>query len=455
MTTGGGTRRHGNGRASVVGVQSQRDAGLIRAVGPWALAAGAISMIVGGGIFRAPAELAAGVGPYAPLVFLACGLAVGAVAICFAEGGSRVPTSGGTYGLVEAAFGPLVGYIAGTLLWVGCVLACGAIAAALADVVASVVAPAFVAPVRVAVIVAAVGAVTLVNIGGVARGARLVAVMTAAKLVPLLVFVIVGAAAMRGSNFAVVVHPDAQALRGALVLGVFSFIGMETPLCASGEVRDPSSTIPRALAIALLSTIALYVAIQVVAQGILGPALATSKAPLADAMAQVHPALRVLLLAGAAISMSGYLASDIFGTPRQLFAFARDGLLPRALGRLHSRSHAPHVAIACYATLAAALALTGTFGRLAVWSTLAIAGLYAAACAAAWMLARRRVQLAGPPLNFRFLTLATAVGIASMLAVIALGAREEILGLAGLILVSGAVYLAQSRLGARRAASAT
>lgn len=436
-------------------MHNERDAGLIRAVGPWALAAGAISMIVGAGIFAAPAHLAAGVGPYAPLVFLGCGLAVGAVAICFAEGGSRLPTSGGTYGLVEAAFGPLIAYVAGTLLWVGCVLACGAIAAALADVVASVVPAPLATAVRAAVIVGAIGAVALVNIGGVARGARLVAVMTAAKLVPLVVFVVVGATAVRGANFLEPVHPDAHALRGALVLGVFAFIGMETPLCASGEVRDPSRTIPRALAIAMGSTILLYVAIQVVAQGILGPALAKSATPLADAMAQIHPALRVLLLAGAAVSMSGYLASDIFGTPRQLFAFARDGLLPGALGKLHGRSRAPHVAIACYATIAAALALTGTFGRLAVWSTLAIAGLYGAGCAAAWVLARRGVQLAGPPLNFRFLTLATAVGIVSMLAVIALGSREEILGLAGLIGVSVAVYLAQTRLGSRRPLRAT
>jgi basic amino acid/polyamine antiporter, APA family len=424
---------------------SQRDAGLIRAVGPWSLAAGAISMIVGAGIFAAPAQLAAGVGPYAPLVFLGCGLAVGAVAICFAEGGSRVPTSGGAYGLVEAAFGPLIAYVAGTLLWVGCVLASGAIAAALADVVAGVVPPPLVGPVRGAVIIGVLGAVALVNIGGVARGARLVAVMTAAKLIPLVVFVAVGAGAMHGANFVQAVHPDAQALRGALVIGVFSFIGMETPLCASGEVREPSRTIPRALAIAMLSTMALYVAIQVVAQGILGPALAASKTPLADAMAQIHPALRALLLAGAAVSMSGYLASDIFGTPRQLFAFARDGLLPSALGRLQARSHAPHVAIACYATLAAVLALTGTFARLAVWSTLAIAGLYGAGCAAAWVLARRNVALAGPPLRFRQLGAATVIGIGSMLGVIALGSRQEILGLVALIGLSATVYLVQTR----------
>jgi basic amino acid/polyamine antiporter, APA family len=424
---------------------SQRDAGLIRAVGPWALAAGAISMIVGAGIFAAPAALAACVGPYAPLVFLACGLAVGAVALCFAEGGSRVPTSGGIYGLVDTAFGPLVAYVAGTLLWVGCVLACGAVAAALAEAVASVVPPQLTAPVRAVVIIGVIGGAALVNVGGVARGARLVAVMTAAKLIPLVVFVAAGAGAIRGASFAQAVHPEAQELGRALILGVFAFIGMETPLCASGEVREPNRTIPRALAIAMLFTMALYVAIQVVAQGILGPSLATSKAPLADAMAQIHPALRALMLAGAAISMSGYVASDIFGTPRQLFAFARDGLLPGALGRLHPRSHAPHVAIACYATLGAVLALTGSFARLAVWSTLAIAGLYGAGCAAAWVLARRGVALAGPPLRFSQLGAATVIGIGSMLAVIAFGSRQEILGLVALIGLSAGVYLVQSR----------
>ena len=423
----------------------ERDAGLIRAMGPWALAAGAVSMIVGGGIYAAPAVLAAGIGSYAPLVLLGCGIAVGAVAICFAEGGSRVPTSGGIYGLVEAAFGPLTAYVAGTLLWVGCVLASGAIAAALADMVATLVAPPLVAAVRVAVIVGVVAALALVNMGGIERGARLVALTTAAKLVPLLLLVIVGAFAVHGANFVQAVHPDARALRGELVIGVFSFIGMETPLCASGEVRDPSRTIPRALALAMFFTMALYVAIQCVAQGILGPALASSRAPLADAMAQIHPALRVLMLIGAAVSLTGYLAADLLGTPRQLFAFARDGLLPGALGRLHARSHAPHIAIACYATLAAALALTGSFARLAVWSTLTIAALYAAGCLAAWVLARRGVALAGQPLRFRHLTAATVVGVASMLAVIALGSSQEILGLGALIVLSVVIYLSQTR----------
>jgi APA family basic amino acid/polyamine antiporter len=257
--------------------ESDRDVGLIRAVGPWTLAASVISMIVGAGIFAVPAALAASVDPYAPVAFLACGFAVGAVAICFAEGGSRVPTSGGVYGLIEAAFGPLMGYIAGTLLWVGCVLACGGVTAALGDVVASIFPPPVTATVRSVAIVGVVGGIGLVNVGGVARGARLVSTATAVKLVPLMIFIVVGATAIHASSFSQTAQPDLQSLGRAVILGVFAFVGMETSLCASGEVREPNRTIPRALGIALLSTTVLYVAIQLVAQGILGSSLATSK----------------------------------------------------------------------------------------------------------------------------------------------------------------------------------
>ena len=104
---------------------SQRDAGLLRTIGTRGLAANIINSVIGAGIFAVPGALATCIGPYAPLAFLVCGVAIGAVAICFAEGGSRMPTSGGPYGYIEAVFGPLAGYIAGLLPGLGNVLACG------------------------------------------------------------------------------------------------------------------------------------------------------------------------------------------------------------------------------------------------------------------------------------------------------------------------------------------
>jgi amino acid transporter len=431
-----------------------RDSGLVRAVGTWGLAANLVNIIVGASIFVIPATLAANMGPYAPLAFIVCAVAIGSVAICFAEGGSRIPTSGGVYGYIEAAFGPLVGYVFGTVLWFGNVLACGAIAAALADVAASVLAPPLQPTARVAIIVGVIGAIALVNVGGVKRGTRFVNVATLLKLIPLAVFVIAGAGAVHTSNYLPTAEPSTGGLGRALILALFAFSGMETSLSASGEVTAPARTIPRALAIAMLVVTVLYVAVQVITQGILGSALPHSVAPLADAMARISPSLRVLMLAGAAVSMFGWIGSDLLGSPRMLFAFARDGLLPRVFGRVHPRSHAPYVAILGYAAVAIVLALTGTFAELAVLSGLSAAALYIGGCAAAWRLARRGVALAGAPLNFRWLCAAMVVGIISMAALIALAARAEIIGLAAFLAGSTVIFWLSTR-AMRRAQAAS
>jgi APA family basic amino acid/polyamine antiporter len=429
----------------VLGLGNQRDTGLVRAVGTGALAAGILNTVVGAGIFAVPGALAASVGPYAPLAFLVCAIAVGSVAICFAEGGSRIATSGGAYGYIEAAFGPLAGYVAGILLLSSDVLACSGIAAALADVATTLGPAALKVTVHAAVIVGVVGGIALVNVRGVRTGANLVYGATVLKLIPLLVFVLVGASVVHAASFAVTVEPSTRGLGRALILALFAFSGMEAPLSASGEVSDPSRTIPRALLISMLSVTVLYFLVQVVAQGILGASLLRSTVPLADAMARVSPGLRLLMLGGAALSMFGWIGSDILGTPRVLFAFARDGLLPRAFGRVHPRTHTPHVAILGYAALAIALALTGTFTELAVLSTLALAPLYIAASTAAFQLARRGVAEAGPPLAFRWLRAAMITGTLSMLAVVTLASRAEVLGLASLLAISAAVYSVQTR----------
>ena len=300
--------------------------------------------------------------------------------------------------------------------------------------------------VRTAVIVGVIGAVAAVNVGGVTHGARLATAATALKVLPLIVFVVVGAATVHGANFSTPPAWKPEGLGHAVILAMFALFGMETALCASGEVARPARTIPLALAIALASVTLLYVAIQLIAQGILGSALTHSPAPLADAMGRLSPGLRVVMLAGTAFALLGMIASDILGTPRMLFAFARDGLLPRALGRVHPRTHTPYVAILSYAALAIILALTGSFAELAVLATLATAGLYVAGCVATWLLARRGVALAGAPLNFRWLGAAAVIGVGSMLLLIALASRSEIMGLAVLIGVSALVYLVQTRI---------
>jgi len=404
-----------------------------------------VNVIVGAGIFAVPASLAASVGTYAPLAFFVCAIAVGSIGICFAEGGSRVPTSGGAYGCIETAFGPMAGYVAGSMLWLSDLLASGGIAAALADIAAGLVAPEWQWATRTAVVFLSIGSIALVNVLGVTHGTRLVTVAAVVKLVPLLLFIVAGAGFVDPARLTGAPPGGSADVGRALILALFAFTGMEIALCASGEVAQPSKTIPRAIAIAMLSLTVVYIGVQVVAQGVLGADLAHSTAPLADAMAHVHPALRVVMLAGAAISMLGFLGSDILGTPRMLFAFARDGLMPSILGRVHPRMRTPYVAILSYSAAAIVLAMTGTFADLAVLATLLVTVPYVGGCAAAWRLSRRGVALAGEPLNFRWLPVAVVIGIASCIVLVALAARMEIVGLAAAIAVAAGIYMVQAR----------
>jgi basic amino acid/polyamine antiporter, APA family len=425
-------------------MEGKRDQGLIRALGPWSLASGIFSMIVGAGIFATPAALAQALGGWAPLAILGCGLAVGAVGICCAEACSRIPTSGGIYGCIEAAYGPLAGFICGMLLLVGDLLACGGVAAALAGSAALLAAPAWAPTVRVAVIIGVLGVLAAINCGGVRRGGQFVIISAAIKLVPLVVFVVVGLGALHGANLKLA-PSAAPAIGRAVLLSLFTFMGMEGGLLVSGEVRQPNRTIPRGLLLALGGATALYILIQIVAQGMLGAALAHSATPLADAMAPISPGLRVLLLAGAALSMLGWLGSDILASPRILFAIARDGQLPGLLGRLNPRTHTPNTAILVYAGAGALLAITGTFAELAVLSALTSTVLYICICLAARRLQQRGTALAGTPLNFRWVGAAAAVGSGSMIVLIALASPVEILGLVLLVGLSAALYLAQTR----------
>jgi amino acid transporter len=142
----------------------------------------------------------------------------------------------------------------------------------------------------------------------------------------------------------------------------------------------------------------LYVAIQVVAQGLLGAALAGDPTPLASAAhVAMGPVGRGMILVGATVSMFGYVSGMTLAVPRMLFAFARDGFLPAPLARVHPRWHTPHLAIAAQIAIVLAIALFGNFEMLAVAANVTILIVYAACALAAIQLRRRGVQGGGVP----------------------------------------------------------
>ncbi|HEX2094285.1 MAG TPA: amino acid permease [Longimicrobiaceae bacterium] len=371
---------------------------LVRALGVWGLAAGIVNVTVGGGIFRLPSGVAASLGTEAPIAYLVCALAMGLIVLCFAEAGSRVALTGGPYAYVEVAFGPFVGFLAGVLLWLVGTFALAAVSTIFADSMGSLL-PALAGPVaRAGFLVVVFALLAGVNVRGVRQGMTLNNVATVAKLLPLFLLVVAGAFAVEPANLEWRGAPEGGAVARTSILLIFAFAGIESALVPSGEVREPARTVPRAVFLAMLLITLLYIALHLVSQGVLGAELAGSQTPLADAAGRaLGPWGRTLILVGAAVSMFGYVSGMTLAVPRALFAFGRDGFLPRAVAAVHPRFRTPHVAIAAQSVLVCALAITGTFEQLAILANLSTLILYGACSLAAWELRRRNVRAGGVP----------------------------------------------------------
>ena len=413
---------------------------LLRAIGTFGLAAAIVNVTVGGGIFKLPASVAGALGPAAPIAYLVCAVAMGLIVLCIADAGSRVSRTGGPYAYVGAALGPYAGFLAGVLLWMLGSFAMAAVATVFAASVGQL-APAL-APLSAGVLAATFAFWSIVNAWGVALGTRLNAVATVAKLVPLLLVAVGGLFVLRTEHLAVAAWPSAADVARTSLLLVFAFAGVESALAPSGEVRDTGRTVPRAIALAMLGTTTLYIALQVSAQGILGPALSGSSTPLADAAGTAFGGwARALLLVGAAISMFGYLGGMTLSVPRLVFALAGDGYLPRVLATVHPVHRTPQAAIAVQTVLTLALAISGTFERLAILANAAALALYLGCAVAAWRL--RSTAPAGAADGPRL----PLAGIAPFLAVPVIVwlltglSRTEWIGFGACVAAASAVYV--------------
>ena len=375
-------------------LRTESERSLVRAIGVWGLAAGIFNTTVGGGIFRLPAAVSGMIGAAAPIVYVVCAVTMGLIVLCFAEAGSRVSLTGGPYAYVEVVFGPYAGFMAGVLLWLLGTTAVASVASAFAGFVGTFI-PVFASPLARALLLAVTfAALAAVNVTGVKQGSRLITVLAVAKLLPLLVLVAVGAFAITPSNLAIPELPQASSIARTAIVLIFAFTGVESALVPSGEMQNPSRTVPRAIAIAMIGITLLYLAVQAVAQGVLGPALADAKpSPLAIVAEHVMGGPgRTLLLVGAMISTLGYVSGMTLAVPRALYAFARDGFLPKALGRIHPAFHTPHVAIVAQSVLVCGLAIGNEFEALAVLANLSALLLYFACAMAGYMLKRRGIQ---------------------------------------------------------------
>jgi amino acid transporter len=431
--------------------QAERvDHQLIRGIGIPALTANIVSSTIGAGIFVIPAAVARGLGPAAPLAFICCAIAMVLFVTCFAIAGSRVSLTGGLYAYVEVAFGKYVGFLAGILYFLTALGAVAGVVNVLANSIA-LVAPFLGSPVmRIVVMFAVYALLVAINIRGVREGAGAVTIITVAKLLPLLLFIGAGIFFIHAPNLSWSGWPGSKPLGDAVILLIFAFVGIEVALIPSGEVKNPARTVPRSAYLALVTTTIIYILIQLVAQGTLGPDLANhSDAPLAEAAAKFLGNIgRTVLIAGATISAFGFVTSDILSSPRMIFAFGRDGALPTFFAHVHPRYRSPDVAIITYATLAFILSISGTFEQLAVLSNVAVLLMYLLCCASCWVLLKRSVRSdpAAAGFNFPGMKIVPALAIIAIVWILAHATAREFVVTAIVLVVASIFYLIRARL---------
>ncbi|MCK0192586.1 APC family permease [Arenibacter sp. F20364] len=352
---------------------------LKREVGVMGLSANLVNIMIGAGIFALPAIVAAGLGSSSIFAYLFCGLLITLVMLCFAEVGSKVTTSGGAYTYIESSFGPYFGFLTVILFVLSAIAADAAVANALVEVIGSMFPFFKLNTARISIFILIFGGLGYINLRGIKEGMVLVKTITIAKLIPLLLLIIFSWGEVTLDYLVIDSVPTISDIGKISLILFFAFQGAESGLCISGEVKDPTKNIPKAIFISVVGVLILYVLIQTVSLGVLGASLANFKEnPLSVVANQVFgPIGFTIITLGAAISMLGNLSSEILSFPRVLFRASKDNVLPlRPLSKIHDRFSTPYIAIIAYATSGFLLASFGGFQQMAIISSASILLVY-------------------------------------------------------------------------------
>ena len=354
---------------------------LKREVSTLGLSANIINIIIGGGIFVLPATIAASLGAASIVAYLFCGAVMVLVMGCFAELGSVYTGAGGSYNYIKSSFGAYPGFISALLIVLASFSGDAAVANAIADILGTFI-PIFkevwVRSIFFTIVFFGFGTL---NIIGLKKGVNFVKLVTLLKLIPLFLVILFGFKEILPSSFQWESMPNINDVGEMSLILFFAFIGAEKGLSLSGEVKNPKRTIPKAIAISIITILIIYILIQVISQGVLGDSLSKfDKNPLAQVALNIFgPIGFTIMTIGAAISMIGSLSSKILSMPRVLFAASKNKVIPvKKLAEVHKKFATPYISITLYASLGFLFAIIGGFKELAIISSASTLLIYLA-----------------------------------------------------------------------------
>ena len=375
---------------------------LPRRLGLWSAVAVLVGSTIGGGIFRTPAIIAERVP--APLPMFGVWILGGLLALCgaltYAELAALFPRSGGVYVYIREGFGRLPAFLFG---WTELLLirasALGAISTPFAEYfLRSLGLDPKVEPNATYVHYVAAGAIVVtatLNYVGVRWSSMILNLTTSAKYGALALLVVLAFAAGQGDfgHFTQAAGTPTAGLFGlSLVSVLWVYDGWGDLSFVGGEVQDPERNLPRALILGTTAVIAIYLLVNAaylylipIGQMARSPLVAADAAQLIIGRAGVGLVAIVVMVA----TFSTLLGS-ILTSPRIFFAMADDGMLFKAVARVHPRFKTPSVSIVVTAVLGVVWVLFLNYEQLADQFVVAIFPFYALAAAAVFVLRRRQ-----------------------------------------------------------------
>lgn len=378
--------------------------GLPRKIGLWSAIFIVIGTVIGSGIFRSPAGIAAKLP--GPLPMMSVWVMGGIVAMCgalsLAEIASVYPHTGGIYVYLREGWGRLTAFLFG---WAELVIiraaALGAIATTFSEYLMRVLGVDLSIPANDAmthyVAAAAIIVTSAVNIVGVRWGSWILNVTGVAKYGGLLFLILLAFAIgmpTTGGHYTPAVPPGSfqiSAFGLALVSVLWAYDGWADLSFIGGEVKDPERNMPRALIWGAVAVLVIYLLANMAYLAVLPvEQIAQSRLVAADVAEKLLGSVGVIFVSVTVmLSTFGTLTGSVMTSPRIWFAMADDGLFFRKVASVHPKFETPWVAILLATALGVGFVLLRTFEQLADTFVTAIIPFYALAVAALFPLRRR------------------------------------------------------------------
>ncbi|WP_260869891.1 APC family permease [Bacillus thuringiensis] len=298
----------------------------------WSIVLLTINSIIGSGIFLSPGSVVSLAGTNAPFVYLAAAIFASTLAITFSSAAKYVIKSGAAYAYAKAAFGANVGLYVGITRFIAASIAWGVMITGVIKIILSIlgidsenfnyITLGFIVLMVILLIINLFGTKLFTTINNLSTIGKIITLLTAI-IAGLVIMINTGENYFEEINYLkdsmgnhLIPEMNTSNLVMATIVAFYAFTGFESVASGSHDMEKPEINLPRAIPLAMLIIVAIYIGIVVVAMIINPQAIVKTKAVVTLVEVYDNKIIKSIILYGALISMLGINVAASFHTPR-------------------------------------------------------------------------------------------------------------------------------------------